>query len=36
MNPFTFGNTIKDPAFFFWREAETFQITNRLLSNDPV
>jgi hypothetical protein len=36
MNPFTFGNPIKDPAHFYWREAGIFQITNRLLSNDPV
>ncbi len=33
MNPFTFGNPIKDPARFFGREAEIRQITNRLLSS---
>ncbi|MFZ5858744.1 MAG: hypothetical protein ACOYZ6_18090 [Chloroflexota bacterium] len=33
MNPFTFGNPIKDPAHFYGREAEIRQITNRLLSS---
>ena len=33
MNPFTFGNPIKDPARFYGREAELRQITNRLLSS---
>ncbi len=33
MNPFTFGNPIKDPARFHGREAEIRQITNRLLSS---
>jgi len=33
MNPFTFGNPIKDPARFYGREAEIRQITNRLLSS---
>ena len=32
MNPFTFGNPIKDPSRFYGREAEIRQITNRLLS----
>ena len=32
MNPFTFGNPIKDPARFYGREAEIRQITNSLLS----
>jgi uncharacterized protein len=33
LNPFTFGNPIKDPARFYGREAELRQITNRLLSS---
>jgi uncharacterized protein len=33
MNPFTFGNPIKDPTRFYGREAELRQITNRLLSS---
>ena len=33
MNPFTFGNPIKDPARFHGRQAEIRQITNRLLSS---
>ncbi len=33
MNPFTFGNPIKDPARFYGRETEIRQITNRLLSS---
>lgn len=33
MNPFTFGNPIKDPARFYGRTAEIRQITNRLLSS---
>lgn len=33
MNPFTFGNPIKDPAHFYGREADIRQITNRLLSS---
>lgn len=33
MNPFTFGNPIKDPARFIGRKAEIRQIVNRLLSN---
>lgn len=33
MNPFTFGNPIKDPARFIGREADIRQITNRLLSS---
>lgn len=33
MNPFTFGNPIKDPVRFYGREAEIRQITNRLLSS---
>ena len=33
MNPFTFGNPIKDPARFHGRETEMRQITNRLLSS---
>jgi hypothetical protein len=33
MNPFTFGNPIKDAARFYGREAEIRQITNRLLSS---
>jgi hypothetical protein len=33
MNPFTFGNPIKDPARFIDREADIRQITNRLLSS---
>jgi uncharacterized protein len=33
MNPFTFGNPIKDPARFYGREADIRQITNRLLSS---
>lgn len=33
MNPFTFGNPIKDPARFHGRESEIRQITNRLLSS---
>jgi hypothetical protein len=33
MNPFTFGNPIKDPARFHGRKAEIRQIVNRLLSS---
>ncbi|MBN1450824.1 MAG: AAA-like domain-containing protein [Anaerolineales bacterium] len=33
MNPFTFGNPIKDPTRFIGREADIRQITNRLLSS---
>jgi AAA+ ATPase superfamily predicted ATPase len=33
MNPFTFGNPIKDPARFIGRKAEIRQIVNRLLSS---
>ncbi|MDZ4158654.1 MAG: ATP-binding protein, partial [Anaerolineaceae bacterium] len=33
MNPFTFGNPIKDPARFYGREADIRQIVNRLLSS---
>jgi hypothetical protein len=33
MNPFTFGNPIKDPARFIGRTAEMRQILNRLLSS---
>ena len=33
MNPFTFGNPIKDPARFHGREAEIRQIVNRLPSS---
>lgn len=33
VNPFTFGNPIKDPARFCGREADIRQITNRLLSS---
>lgn len=33
MNPFTFGNPIKDPARFHGRETEIRQILNRLLSS---
>jgi hypothetical protein len=33
MNPFTFGNPIKDPEKFYGRKAEIRQITNRLLSS---
>lgn len=33
MNPFTFGNPIKDPARFIGRKAEIRQIINRLLSS---
>jgi hypothetical protein len=33
MNPFTFGNPIKDPTRFHGREAEIRQIVNRLLSS---
>lgn len=33
MNPFTFGNPIKDPGRFHGREAEIRQIVNRLLSS---
>jgi uncharacterized protein len=33
MNPFTFGNPIKDPARFYGRETDIRQITNRLLSS---
>jgi hypothetical protein len=33
MNPFTFGNPIKDPARFHGHEAEMRQIVNRLLSS---
>lgn len=33
MNPFTFGNPIKEPARFIGRQADIRQITNRLLSS---
>jgi hypothetical protein len=33
MNPFTFGNPIKDPTRFHGRESEIRQIVNRLLSS---
>lgn len=33
MNPFTFGNPIKDSAHFYGRTVELRQITNRLLSS---
>jgi hypothetical protein len=33
LNPFTFGNPIKDPARFIGRKAEIRQIINRLLSS---
>jgi hypothetical protein len=33
MNPFTFGNPIKDPTRFHGRETEIRQIINRLLSS---
>lgn len=33
MNPFTFGNPIKDPERFIGRKAEIRQIVNRLLSS---
>jgi hypothetical protein len=33
MNPFTFGNPIKEPERFIGRKAETRQILNRLLSS---
>ena len=33
MNPFTFGNPIKDPSRFHGRESEIRQIVNRLLSS---
>jgi len=33
LNPFTFGNPIKDPARFHGRESEIRQIVNRLLSS---
>jgi hypothetical protein len=33
MNPFTFGNPIKDPSRFYGRTAEIRQIVNRLLSS---
>jgi hypothetical protein len=33
MNPFTFGNPIKDPARFHGRQEELRQIVNRLLSS---
>ncbi len=33
MNPFTFGNPIKDPTRFHGRQAEIRQIVNRLLSS---
>jgi hypothetical protein len=33
LNPFTFGNPIKDPARFYGRTAEIRQIVNRLLSS---
>jgi len=33
MNPFTFGNPIKEPARFHGRESEIRQIVNRLLSS---
>ncbi|NOH02491.1 MAG: AAA family ATPase [Chloroflexi bacterium] len=33
MNPFTFGNPIKDPSRFYGRKAEIRQIVNRLLSS---
>jgi AAA+ ATPase superfamily predicted ATPase len=33
MNPFTFGNPIKEPAHFIGREVEIRQIVNRLLTS---
>jgi ATP-dependent Clp protease ATP-binding subunit ClpA len=33
MNPFTFGNPIKEPERFYGRSAEIRQIINRLLSS---
>ena len=33
MNPFSFGNPIKDPTLFYGRKAEIRQIVNRLLSS---
>lgn len=33
MNPFTFGNPIKNPARFYGRTTDICQITNRLLSS---
>src|SRR3989304_5982856 len=33
VNPFTFGNPIKDPARFIGRQAEIRQISGRLLSS---
>lgn len=33
INPFTFGNPIKEPARFYGRKAEIRQILNRLLSS---
>ena len=33
MNPFTFGNPIRDPARFYGREEDIRQILNRLLSS---
>ena len=33
MNPFTFGNPIKDPSRFYGRTADIRQIVNRLLSS---
>ena len=33
MNPFTFGNPIKEPERFYGRKAEIRQIVNRLLSS---
>ncbi len=33
MNPFTFGNPIKDPEKFYGRKADIRQIINRLLSS---
>jgi hypothetical protein len=33
MNPFSFGNPIKDPEKFYGRKSEIRQITNRLLSS---
>ena len=33
LNPFTFGNPIKDPGRFYGRKAEIRQIVNRLLSS---
>jgi len=33
MNPFTFGNPIREPERFYGRQADLRQITNRLLSS---